>query len=117
LSHLCLGASGAVYQATDLSALPHEKHVAIKILNPIGFRLSSSEKINYANILKEGMKVYEILPIDTIEVFVRVSLVGIPHNSAQKQGKMPMIADNIWWAFDSQSKQIFAAFEVGYDNV
>jgi len=83
------GASGAVYQATDLSVLPHERLVAIKILNPIGFKLLSIDKVGSGIVLREGN--------------------GL--STAQKQGKAPMVQDNVWWLIDSQTRQIYAAYE------
>jgi len=83
------GASGAVYQATDLSILPHEKHVAIKILSPIGFKLLSADKISSGVILHEGVEL----------------------SAAQKQGKSNMTQANLWWLMDAQTRQIYAAYE------
>ena len=48
------GASGSVYQATDLLA-HDDSMVAIKILNPIGFKLASSSQIKECIVVHKGI--------------------------------------------------------------
>lgn len=83
------GASGSVYQATDLSSMPSERQVAIKILNPVGFKLLPANQLCKCDVMRKG------LPL-TIE---------------QHQGKNPMVADNVWWIYHSLSRQVLAAYE------
>eukprot|EP00602_Paraphysomonas_sp_CaronLab_P000467 CAMPEP_0185017782 /NCGR_PEP_ID=MMETSP1103-20130426/674_1 /TAXON_ID=36769 /ORGANISM="Paraphysomonas bandaiensis, Strain Caron Lab Isolate" /LENGTH=630 /DNA_ID=CAMNT_0027547349 /DNA_START=21 /DNA_END=1910 /DNA_ORIENTATION=- len=83
------GASGSVYQAVDLSCLPVERSVAIKILNPVGFKLLPSNQISKCTVLRKGM----------------------PLSLEQYQGKSIMLQDNIWWLYHSNSRQILAAYE------
>mmetsp|Transcript_23150 Transcript_23150/g.23801 ORF Transcript_23150/g.23801 Transcript_23150/m.23801 type:complete len:739 (-) Transcript_23150:467-2683(-) len=83
------GASGSVYQASDITIPINEKQVAIKILNPVGFKLFPNNQINKCEVIRKG------LPL-TIE---------------QHQGKNVMISDNIWWLYHTASRQILAAYE------
>jgi len=101
------GASGSVYQAVDMltnardsSASPNssilatdtsteEKSVAIKILNPVGFK-----NLPYSQIAK-------CIP----------AWKGLPLNPEQIQGKAPMSHENVWWLVHSQTRQIYAGYE------
>jgi hypothetical protein len=49
------GASGSVYQANDLSTLPAERSVAIKILNPIGFKLIPGNQLSKCIVFRKGV--------------------------------------------------------------
>jgi hypothetical protein len=85
------GASGSVYQATDLNhLLPTERQVAIKILNPVGFKLFPINQMNKCDVLRKGL----------------------PLSLEQHHGKSTMVEDNIWWLHHPSSRQILAAYEV-----
>jgi serine/threonine protein kinase len=79
------GASGSVYQAFD----PSEKSVAIKILNPLGYKNLIFGQINQSTVLSKG----------------------VPWTVEQTQGKAPMTPENVWWLLHPTTKVIFAAFE------
>lgn len=84
------GASGSVYQAVEVST---QKTVAIKILNPIGFKLLPISQINQCVVAKKGF----------------------PLTREQSIGKSPLTQDNIWWLIHSTShssvKHVIAAYE------
>lgn len=84
------GASGSVYQAfePEVQGLP-EKSVAIKILNPLGFKNSIFGQMHQYTVIVKGKP---LLP-------------------EQAQGKGPMREENVWWLLHPTTKQIFAAFE------
>jgi serine/threonine protein kinase len=83
------GASGSVYQGYDPAWQNNDKAVAIKILNPLGYKNLIFGNINQCV----------------------VALKGLPLNSEQSHGKAPMNAQNAWWLIHPQSKILFAAFE------
>ena len=84
------GASGSVYQASDLNILPTERQVAIKILNPVGFKLFPVNQMNKCDVLRKGL----------------------PLSLEQHHGKATMMEDNIWWLYHPSSRQVLAAYEV-----
>jgi hypothetical protein len=84
------GASGSVYQASDLNILPTERQVAIKILNPVGFKLFPINQMNKCDVLRKGL----------------------PLSLEQHHGKATMVEDNIWWLHHPSSRQVLAAYEV-----
>ena len=55
------GASGSVYQAIDLSCLPEERMVAVKILNPVGFKLMPNSQLAKCTVVHKGMRSVEII--------------------------------------------------------
>lgn len=83
------GASGSVYQGFEPSWAGTEKAVAIKILNPLGYKNVVFGQINQCTILLKGRSL----------------------SSEQVHGKAQMISENVWWMMHPTSKLIFAAFE------
>lgn len=100
------GASGSVYQAQATSHItveylnnrdgsisprkaPTEKAVAIKILNPLGYKNIFTGQINRCNIVVRGR----------------------PLTNEQMQGRVHLTADNIWWLLHPITKTLFAAYE------
>lgn len=88
-SYLGGGASGSVYQAYDTSSANSEKIVAIKILNPLGYKLLPVGQISKCIILSKGMKICQ----------------------EQLLGKTPFNQENIWWILHSSTKEYIAAYE------
>jgi serine/threonine protein kinase len=66
-----------------------EKTVAIKILNPLGFKILPYGQLNKCIVASKGR----------------------PLTQAQAQGKSPLTTDNVWWLVHPQSEQLFAAYE------
>lgn len=83
--------SGSVHSAVDLTA-QEEKAVAIKILNPVGFKLLQVSQIGKCRTLHKGS----------------------PITLDQYHGKFPMAIENIWWIMHPVSRQYIAAFEGRY---
>jgi serine/threonine protein kinase len=83
------GASGSVYQAFQPEWEGSEKAVAIKILNPLGYKNCAFGQLNQYPILEKGMRL----------------------NQDQSNGKLPMHSSNVWWLIHPATKQIFSAFE------
>jgi serine/threonine protein kinase len=84
------GASGSVYQALDVTGCStNEKSVAIKILNPLG---------------------YKILPYGQLTKCI-VASKGQPLSQKQIHGKVAMTIENVWWLVHPTSEQVFAAYE------
>lgn len=82
------GASGSVYQAFEGDQCS-DNTVAIKILNPIGFKNAIFGQINQYSVIIKGK----------------------PLSPEQVSGKQPMDTDNVWWLLHPTTKQTFAAFE------
>lgn len=85
------GASGSVYQAFEPEMQGGDKSVAIKILNPLGFKNSIFGQMNQYTVVVKGK----------------------PLSADQMQTKQPqpMVSENVWWLLHPTTKQIFAAFE------
>ncbi len=66
-----------------------EKGVAIKILNPVGYK-----NLPYSQVTR-------CIPV----------WKGKPLSADQKCGKARMTAENVWWLLHTQTKQIYAAYE------
>ena len=80
------GASGSVYLALETAT---QKTVAIKILNPVGYKLLPISQISQCTILVKGQ----------------------PLNKEQSMGASRLKPENIWWLMHPATKQIIAAFE------
>lgn len=83
------GISGSVHSAIDLRVHPEEKSVAVKILNPVGFKLFPSAQLGKCRTLHKGS----------------------PITLDQYHGKTSISVENIWWIMHTVSRQIIAAFE------
>ena len=86
------GASGSVYQASEPAGdhqETQERQVAIKILNPLGYKNTVVGHINRCPI----------------------AVKGLPLTYDQIQGKSPMKTENVWWLLHSTTKQLFACYE------
>ena len=88
------GAASSVYQAVDTSKSDvhhqcEEKSVAIKILNPIGFKN---------------------LPFSQIAKCVPASK-GQPLNQEQIKNKEPFRKENVWWLVMAQTRSVYACYE------
>lgn len=84
------GVSGSVYSGISYNIQLNERNIAIKILNPIGYKLFPINQINKCEILKKGLNL----------------------NLEQIQGKSNLISDNVWWLYHTSTRQILAAYEV-----
>jgi serine/threonine protein kinase len=92
------GASGSVYQAFDVTGQSppsspstlSEKSVAIKILNPLG---------------------YKLLPFDQFKNKCVVLMKGTPLSPEQVMNKAPFQAENVWWLLFASTRQVIAAYE------
>jgi serine/threonine protein kinase len=84
------GAAGSVYQATDMSSRNGpEKSVAIKILNPLGFKILPFGQLNKCIVASKGQ----------------------PLTQEQLHGKETLTVDNVWWLVHPTSEQVYAAYE------
>mmetsp|Transcript_3667 Transcript_3667/g.11506 ORF Transcript_3667/g.11506 Transcript_3667/m.11506 type:complete len:562 (-) Transcript_3667:96-1781(-) len=84
-NYLGSGAAGVVYEAVDLKT---DEHVAIKTLNPIGFKLMA------AGALRRCCAVIK----------------GQPLAPEVKSGKQRMCMKHVWWLVHPTSKQVYAAY-------
>lgn len=80
------GASGSVYQAVEVAT---ERSVAVKILNPLGYKNTIVGQINKC----------------------AVAVKGQPLSAEQMHGKRAMQSENVWWLMHPQTKVLFAAYE------
>ena len=78
------GAAGVVYEAEDIRADPILPHVAIKILNPVGFKLMPSGPLQRCLVAVKGAGV--------------------------RRGQ-PLREEHVWWLVHPHSKQVVAAYE------
>lgn len=88
-SYLGGGASGSVYQSTEFISQNISREVAVKILNPIGFKTCPAAIVSKCIVVSKGL----------------------PLNQEQLCGKAPMTKDNVWWIYSHNIKQALAAFE------
>ena len=75
-------------EADDDRPLPGN-HFAVKILNPVGFKL---------------------LPSGPLQRYI-VACKGVPLSQEQQAGTMPMAVQNVWWLVHPNSRQVVAAYE------
>lgn len=85
------GASGSVYQAIEAGT---DKPVAIKILNPLGYKNTVVGQISRCPI----------------------AIKGAPFTADQLQGRSRMLPCNVWWLLNPINKQLFAAYEDPHRN-
>lgn len=78
------GAAGVVYEAEDIRSDPILPHVAIKILNPVGFKLMPSGPLQRCLVAVKGAGV--------------------------RRGQ-PLREEHVWWLVHPHSKQVVAAYE------
>lgn len=88
-SYLGGGASGSVYQATEFISPNVTKEVAVKILNPIGFKTFPTNVIAKCTVISKGL----------------------PLTQEQVMNKAPVTKENIWWLYSHNLKQVLAAYE------
>eukprot|EP00943_MAST-04B_sp_MAST-4B-sp1_P003204 g3204.t1 len=81
------GAAGVVYEA--FQGQHTKKHVALKILNPIGFKMVPSRLLQRYVIAKRGVKITDDI----------------------KNGKAPMCSEHVWWLVHPNSRAVVAAYE------
>lgn len=87
-NYLGSGAAGSVYQATDFGE--EEKQVAVKILQPIGYKLLPAGQLARCICLRKGISL----------------------SPEQYKGKSHFLAQNVWWLQVPSNRQIIAAYEV-----
>ena len=103
------GASGSVYQASDLSGAPApsvsssssssssptspspdaERVVAIKILNPVGFKALPFLQLSKCIVAQKGHPLTQDVAL----------------------GRAPLGLEHVWWLVHPQTKQVYAAYE------
>jgi serine/threonine protein kinase len=81
------GASGSVYQAADLST--DDTMVAIKILNPIGYKLAPVGVIQDCTVLQKGTQL----------------------TNQQRINQTSIHIDNVWWLMHQTSRAYISAYE------
>ncbi|KAG4052410.1 hypothetical protein PC123_g12415 [Phytophthora cactorum] len=113
------GAAGVVYEAFSTRT---KQHVAIKILNPVGYKLFPSTLLARCIVAVKG-KPLVVLPSDEAELgddggprANRRAFAGGNHrmrsNFASPKGTTERIrVENVWWLIHPTSKQAIAAFE------
>ena len=74
------GVSGVVYEATQSNS---HRMVALKILNPIGYKLTSSSTLSR----------------------YKVAVRGKPKNEDVRSGKAMMTTDHVWWLTNPRSNK------------
>ena len=93
------GAAGVVYDAHDVRTEDDASPVAIKVLNPIGFKLTPSNVLQRCAVAREG------------------SLLEVPastHTTSSRQrgsaSHPPLEAKHIWWVVHPSSREVIAAY-------
>lgn len=119
-NYLGSGAAGAVYEAFHVST---QQHVALKILNPIGFKLLPSGSLQRYFVAVKG-KTLDLKSAagpgaarndaswgrnNPYHSHAR-NQFGV-HNRAGNVSSVPMSAEHVWWLVHPSTKQVVAAFE------
>ncbi|CAH0473619.1 unnamed protein product [Peronospora belbahrii] len=110
------GAAGVVYEAFSTRT---KQYVAIKILNPVGYKLFPSTLLARCIVAVKG-KPLMTLPSDETDVNVRMDRRA--HGSGLQRSNFHMLkpttericVENVWWLIHPTSKQAIAAFEDPY---
>lgn len=79
------GAAGTVYEAENVKS---KERYALKILNPIGYKLLSPALIRRCTILSKGK----------------------PLSEQSERGKEALSKDHVWWLLNGSTKQYLAAY-------
>ena len=77
-----------MYQAASMGS-KHELQVAIKILNPLGYKNTIINQLSHCKVAVKGRSLTQ----------------------DQMNGRTPMNRDNLWWLIHPVTKQVFAAYE------
>ncbi|KAG7387548.1 hypothetical protein PHYPSEUDO_013942 [Phytophthora pseudosyringae] len=113
------GAAGVVYEAFSTRT---KQHVAIKILNPVGYKLFPSTLLARCIVAVKG-KPLVLLPADEAELgdngglrSDRRAFAGGNHRmrsnfGASRKTTERIRVENVWWLIHPTSKQAIAAFE------
>ena len=102
------GAAGVVYEGFQAST---RKHVAIKILNPIGYKMVPAMQLQRYVVAKRGM------PLTTGDGEIDStpgalgSDVGGGGGGKQKPSVPMLTLDNVWWLVHPNSRAVVAAYE------
>ncbi|EGZ26738.1 hypothetical protein PHYSODRAFT_343457 [Phytophthora sojae] len=116
------GAAGVVYEAFSTRT---KQHVAIKILNPVGYKLFPSTLLARCIVAVKG-KPLVVLPSDDAELgdgggmgTDRRAFAGGNHRMRSNFGAPRVTTErirveNVWWLIHPTSKQAIAAFEDPY---
>ncbi|CAM9467517.1 unnamed protein product [Chrysoparadoxa australica] len=92
------GAAGVVYEATDLLADPAERNVAVKVLNPVGFKLMQAATLQRCVVLHKGQ------PLG------RETKSSAPASPSGEKDRQKLGQENVWWLVHPNSKQVIAAY-------
>ena len=79
------GAAGTVYEAENVKT---KEHFALKILNPLGYKMLSPSLLRRCTVITKGKPVSE-----TIE-----------------RSKGPITKENVWWLLNGSTKQYIVAY-------
>ena len=79
------GAAGTVYEAEHVKT---KEHFALKILNPLGYKLISPALLRRCSVISKGKPVPE----------------------AAERAKDPLLLEHVWWLHNSSTKQYLAAY-------
>jgi len=89
------GAAGNVHEAINLKPeTGFAKQVAIKILNPVGFKLMNNAPLQRCIVVRKGLPMSQPAP-------------SVP--GALTPPPLPMAAENVWWCVHPVSRQVVAA--------
>ena len=87
------GAAGTVYEAVNLQS---KRHFALKILNPLGYKLTSPSLLRRCTVIWKGSN----------------------YTEQQEAEKQKLLKENVWWLVNSATKQysnlIFLFFGMNY---
>ncbi|KAG7388744.1 hypothetical protein PHYBOEH_007697 [Phytophthora boehmeriae] len=97
------GAAGVVYEAFSART---KQHVAIKILNPVGYKLFPSTLLARCIVAVKG-KPLSVLPSASSDL--TDAAVGRRFGSPKSCDRLRV--ENVWWLLHPTSKQAIAAFE------
>uniref|UniRef100_M4B869 non-specific serine/threonine protein kinase n=1 Tax=Hyaloperonospora arabidopsidis (strain Emoy2) TaxID=559515 RepID=M4B869_HYAAE len=112
------GAAGVVYEALSTRT---KQHVAIKILNPVGYKLFPTTLLARCLVAVKGKPVAMLPGLDEVE-FEGERRFSSPSDRQAYGGRTrrvrmnvatltPMRVENVWWLIHPTSKQAIAAFE------
>uniref|UniRef100_K3WAL1 non-specific serine/threonine protein kinase n=1 Tax=Globisporangium ultimum (strain ATCC 200006 / CBS 805.95 / DAOM BR144) TaxID=431595 RepID=K3WAL1_GLOUD len=95
------GAAGVVYEAFCMRT---KQHVAIKILNPVGYKLLPSTLLSRCIVAIKGK------PLDVVDD-PPDEMMQPPYRNRNNVPHSPMRIENVWWLIHPTTKQAIAAFE------
>ncbi|CAM9901244.1 unnamed protein product, partial [Choristocarpus tenellus] len=101
------GAAGVVYEAECTKT---KKHLAVKVLNPIGYKLAPSGSLRYCEVVVKGAAFGEVNPYSRDYGWGGGGKDSGAGGGAGGSGSGKMTEKHVWWLVNTSTRQTVAAY-------